>query len=173
MLYSHFMTSDVMHFCLHFLLALSPLIFWNLNLPFPTMSVAFTLWMLFKCLAAVPFSNPSLVTLKEHSSTGQRYKVSAFGFGDSTLFCSIIWGLMFVVFVFWGLLGGDESSSVLSFVNKHCERSCELLRYMFWNRFETNFQVVSNLFEGSSVNHVNQQNHSSSYFLSEICLNIP
>ena len=33
--------------------------------------------------------------------------------------------------------------------NKHCERSCELLRYTFWERFEKNFQVDSNLFLGS------------------------
>ena len=29
--------------------------------------------------------------------------------------------------------------------NKHCERSCELLRYIFLDRFEMNFQVVLNL----------------------------
>ena len=27
-------------------------------------------------------------------------------------------------------------------MNKHCESSCELLRYIFWNRFEMKFQVI-------------------------------
>ena len=49
--------------------------------------------------------------------------------------------------------------------NKYCKRSWELLRYIFWNSFEMNFQVVSNLYQGLTSYCVNQQNHLSSYLI--------
>ena len=41
-------------------------------------------------------------------------------------------------------------------LNKHCKGSCELLRYTFRDRFEMNFEVVSNLFQGSQLKTIKE-----------------
>ena len=55
--------------------------------------------------------------------------------------------------------------------NKHCERSCELLRYIFWDRFEMNVQVFSKLEYSKGQQSINKIIYHHIWNLSSRSLN--